>query len=31
LPRLVDDAHAAAGDFFQQLVITKVADRPQWA
>ena len=26
LPRLVDDAHAAAGDLLQQLVITDVAD-----
>ncbi len=29
LPRLEDDAHAAAGDLFQQLVIAEVAHRPE--
>ena len=29
LPGLVDDAHAAAGDLLQQLVVAEIAHRPQ--
>ena len=30
LPRLINDAHAAAGNFFQKFVIAEVAQHVQW-